>query len=89
MPDFEVPQPIICSPFREPDHHWQLQEGVEPLKAAGRRPAAYFYREPGAENAEGDATGSLVELALVNLIRARVTTSAASDRTPIARFHGW
>ena len=39
MTDFEVPEAIICSPFEEPTSYWYLQEGEEPDKREGRRPA--------------------------------------------------
>jgi hypothetical protein len=39
MAQFEVPQPIICSPFAEPSDHWWLEEGTEPRREPGRRPA--------------------------------------------------
>lgn len=73
MSDFEVPQPIICSPFEEPGRHWHLEEGVAPeAPRVGRRPAGYFYRDPGQQNEEDAPTGTLIELKLVNLIRERV-----------------
>lgn len=73
MSEFEVPQPIVCSPFEEPAKHWHLEEGTAPTEAApGRRPAHYFYREPGKETDEGAPTGTLIELKLVNLVRARL-----------------
>jgi type III restriction enzyme len=43
---FEVPTPILNSPFIEPAEYWNLREG-EPLeRAQGRRPAAYWHRDP-------------------------------------------
>ncbi|MEX1129529.1 MAG: hypothetical protein WEB50_13260, partial [Vicinamibacterales bacterium] len=73
MAEFEVPQPIICSPFEEPERHWHLEEGGAPTEPTpGRRPAHYFYREPGRETDEGAPTGTLIELKLVNLVRNRV-----------------
>jgi type III restriction enzyme len=73
MSEFEVPQPIICSPFEEPEKHWHLEEGTAPTEPApGRRTAHYFFREPGRETDEGAPTGTLIELKLVNLVRARL-----------------
>jgi type III restriction enzyme len=74
MAEFEVPQPIICSPFLEPHEHWFLEEGVEPRREPGRRPAHYFYRAPGGEGAteEGAPAGERIQLPLVNLVRERV-----------------
>lgn len=73
MSDFEVPEAIICTPFAEPTHHWHLQEGQQPDKREGRRPAAYYYPAPASEQPEsGGNVGTAIELKLVNLIRARV-----------------
>jgi type III restriction enzyme len=46
---FEVPEPIIISPFDEPQWHWNIVEGETPQKLPGRRPAFYFYRDPKAK----------------------------------------
>ena len=73
MHDFEVPEPIICSPYTEPPFHWHIEEGREPAKRPQRRPAQYFYRPPGQEiGEEGIPTGVAVELTLVNLVRERL-----------------
>lgn len=73
MSEFTVPQPIICSPFGEPDRHWHIEEGTAPTEPVpGRRPAHYFYRPPGGETDEGVPTGTLVELKLVNMVRGRL-----------------
>jgi type III restriction enzyme len=72
MAEFEVPEPIICSPFDEPAEHWLIQEGVEPRREPGRRSSHYFYRAPGHDAAEGAPVGERVELPLVNLVRERV-----------------
>ncbi len=84
MPEFEVPEPIICSPYEEPPFHWHLEEGTEPEKRPGRRPAQYYYRSPAADTgAEEAPAGLAVELALVNLVRSRLT-QWRTDRYP-----GW
>lgn len=73
MNDFEVPEPIICTPFEEPACHWHLAEGQEPDKRDGRRPATYYFPAPTSQQPEtGGATGTAIELKLVNLIRTRV-----------------
>src|SRR5438093_7477056 len=71
---FEVPEPIINSPFDEPQWHWNIIEGETPEKRAGRRPAFYFYRDPKAkpDRLEGRGSGIAIELKLVNLVRRRV-----------------
>jgi hypothetical protein len=43
MSDFEVPEPIICSPYEPPDRHWLIREGEPLVLREGRRPAVYFY----------------------------------------------
>jgi len=74
MTDFEVPEPILNSPFEEPHEYWVLEEGVPPERRAGRRPAGYFYRDPNAalDADEHAASGLWEPLPLVNLIRERV-----------------
>src|SRR3954470_2222936 len=72
MPEFEVPEPIICSPYDEPAFHWHLQPGADPEKRSERRAAHYFYRAPGEVGDEHDYAGIAVELPLVNLIRERL-----------------
>jgi type III restriction enzyme len=80
----EVENPIINSPFAEPAFHWQIERGQSPVKAAGRRPASYFYRVPegGARGRkrrvqpsllEDTAIGQQEDLHLVNWIRGRLS----------------
>ena len=71
MPDYEVPEPILNSPYEEPAEHWNIEEGASPEKRPGRRPTGYFYRDPKAppSDSEHDARGIWQELLLVNLIR--------------------
>ena len=73
MSEFEVRQPIICSPFEEPAQHWHIEEGVPPeAPTPGRRPAQYFYRPPGGDTQDGAPAGVAVPLPLVNVIRRRI-----------------
>lgn len=70
---FEVDEPILTSPFEEPGEHWVIEDGKPPERKKGRRPAGYFYRDPGTPMAGDDFTrGDWIELELVNLIRDRV-----------------
>jgi type III restriction enzyme len=70
MTEFEVPEPILNSPFEEPREYWILEEGRSAEKGQGRRPSAYFYRPP---SADGERTaGTRISLELVNLVRERV-----------------
>lgn len=71
--NFEVDEPIICSPYEAPAEHWLIEEGRPPERRPGRRPAGYFYRDPAMPMSGDDFTrGDWVELELVNRIRERV-----------------
>jgi len=70
MSTFEVPNPILNSPFEEPKEHWWIVEGESPELRQGRRPAMYYYMEPGRD--QNDRGGFYIELKRVNLIRERV-----------------
>ena len=74
MSAYEVPQPILNSPFEEPKEHWHIVEGETPLRKPKRRPAMYFYRDPKAkpEKEYGSVAGTAIELKLVTRIRAQV-----------------
>ena len=74
MSAYEVPQPILNSPFEEPKEHWHIVEGEEPEQRPGRRPAMYFYRDPKVkpEKEYGTVAGAAIELKLVNRIRDQV-----------------
>jgi type III restriction enzyme len=78
-----VENPIINSPYGEPQHHWHIEEGKSPEKREGRRPASYFLRVPerAARGRTAQKQGSLLEeeakgeeylLDLANLLRQRV-----------------
>lgn len=76
MSGYEVPDPIINSPYDEPGQFWNL--GGEPPTAStpGRRPAGYYYRNPdevetGRED-EAIRRDAWVPLALVNEVRGRL-----------------
>ena len=74
MSNYQVPEPIINSPYDEPKQHWNIVEGEQPQLLLDRRPAVYFYRDPRAKSGKdyrGDR-GVPIELKLVNLIRERV-----------------
>jgi type III restriction enzyme len=74
MSAYEVPEPILNSPFEEPQAHWHIVEGEAPEQRSGRRPATYFYRDPKArfEKEYGGAVGTAIELKRVNRIRGQV-----------------
>ncbi len=68
----EVPEPILNSPFEEPEAHWWITEHDPPERRAGRRAAMYFYRQPGREPSQDEGIGTAIELKLVNRIRAKL-----------------
>jgi type III restriction enzyme len=74
MSAYEVPQPILNSPFEEPREHWHIVEGETPDQRSGRRPSMYFYRDPKVrpEKEYGTVAGTAIELKLVNRIREQV-----------------
>lgn len=72
MTGFEVQEPILNSPYEEPQEHWCIVKGESPLRVKGRRPAMYFYRPPGPASG-GEGAGTAIELKLVNRIRDRLS----------------
>jgi type III restriction enzyme len=83
MSNYEVPEPILNSPYEEPLHHWWIMEG-EPLeKRSGRRSAMYHYVEPGRDQAQRG--GIQIEMKLVNIIRQRVKAWRVSGYPGVTR----
>ncbi|MBI3005311.1 MAG: DEAD/DEAH box helicase family protein [Ignavibacteriales bacterium] len=74
MTNFEVPEPILNSPYDEPKEFWKIVEGEAPKRIPGRRPARYYYKPPGRqpEYFGAEDLGTEIELKLVNRIRGRV-----------------
>ncbi|HEY6345582.1 MAG TPA: hypothetical protein VIY49_29130 [Bryobacteraceae bacterium] len=80
MNPVEVPNPILNSPFEEPNQYWYIQEGEEPQLRAGRRSAIVF--PPRNQTHEWDISDGTLrksegqpgafEMTLVNLVRQRV-----------------
>ena len=72
IPIQPVEDPILCSPYAEPDRHWlyDTRTGI-PSKTPGRRPASYWYKS----ERTGSAQRSLLaeeerdDLPLVNALR--------------------
>ena len=71
MTGFEVQDPILNSPYEEPQEYWRIIEGEAPLRMPGRRPPMYYYRPP-KYAATDMGIGTAIELKLVNRIRERV-----------------
>ena len=86
---FEVPTPILNSPFVEPDQYWDLREGEPPERLSGRRPAGYWYRDP-RSSVQGTAgsRGIWREMPLVNATRARLKEWRTAGRPGISRITG-
>jgi type III restriction enzyme len=87
MNNYEVPEPILNSPYDEPGEHWNIEEGASPEKRRGRRPAGYFYRDPKAppSDSEHDARGTWQEIKLVNLVRERIKQWRAQGYPGVTR----
>lgn len=80
MAGYEVPNPILNSPFEEPKQHWYIEEGHDPDLRDGRRPAVVFpprdQRQPwnltDGTLRPSEEYGTGYELVLVNQIRLQV-----------------
>ncbi len=72
-----VENPIICSPYREPDYHWlyDLSTGI-PQKIQGRRPASYWFKSEEARAGSAQmrllAEENREDLPMVNALREDV-----------------
>lgn len=92
MSGFEVANPILNSPFDEPVEHWWILEGEPAERRQGRRPAMYYYLEPGRD--QNERRGIFIELKRVNLIRERLKAWREEGwpgvtRTTLELFHYW
>jgi type III restriction enzyme len=85
--NYEVPEPILNSPYEEPKQYWRIQEGESPEKLTGRRPAMYFYRDPKArpDTQGGSNRGIAIELKVVNRIRERVKAWCGEGHPGVTR----
>lgn len=93
MANFEVPNPILNSPFEEPRRFWFIKEGDTPQLREGRRSSLVFRPseqrvewelsdgtlEPSAEYAAG------YEMVLVNLVRKRLKAWKAEGYPGVTR----
>jgi type III restriction enzyme len=98
IPIQPVENPILCSPYKEPDQHWlyNTQTGV-PSKTPNRRPASYWFKS----ERTGSAQMSLLaeeerdDLPLVNALRDDVKRwresgwENASETTKKLLRHWW
>jgi len=76
IPIQPVEQPILCSPYVEPDQHWVYERSGVPRKAQGRRIAQYFYKDEKTGSAqmalEGVTQEQSDDLPLANILREDV-----------------
>jgi type III restriction enzyme len=80
MSGLEVSEPILNSPYEEPEQYWYIQEGEQPIKKEGRRPSLIFpprdQKIPWTEQPSIIRKSQLYptgfELELVNDLRGRV-----------------
>ena len=80
MPDEQIPiqpveEPILCSPYAEPDLHWLYDPSTGvPSQNPGRRAASYWYKTERAGSAQMEllAEEERDDLPLVNALRADV-----------------
>lgn len=95
---YEVPQPILNSPYDEPQWHWFIEKGKPCEKLEGRRRSVYYYRPAKAATGSdaGSEVGTAIELKLVNLIRERVKAwreagfrARWAGRTPALLCFAW
>ena len=90
---YEVSEPILNSPYEEPKLYWYIREGEPPGQREGRRRAVVWPPRDQKTQwnlADGTVTPSqeypaAFELALVNLIRERVTAWRAAASEAIRR----
>ncbi|MBK6530816.1 MAG: DEAD/DEAH box helicase family protein [Deltaproteobacteria bacterium] len=87
MSEFEVETPILNSPFDAPAEHWDIEHGRPAIRAQGRRPAVYYYRDPKApaERYRDQEEGLAIELLLVNRIRRQLDVWRAADYDGVTR----
>ncbi|HXG48285.1 MAG TPA: DEAD/DEAH box helicase family protein [Methylomirabilota bacterium] len=103
MPEIQIPiqpveNPILCSPYKEPDQHWlyDTKTGI-PSKSPGRRPASYWFKTERTGAAQRDlfAEEERDDLPLVNALREDVRRwresgwENASETTKKLLRHWW
>lgn len=103
MPEEQIPiqpveNPILCSPYKEPEQHWlyDTKTGI-PSKTPGRRPASYWFKTERTGGAQRDlfAEEERDDLPLVNVLRDDVRRwresgwENASETTKKLLRHWW
>ena len=98
VPIQPVENPILCSPYKEPNQHWlyDTRTGI-PHKAEGRRPASYWFKaeRTGSRQMSLLAEEERDDLPLVNVLRDDVRRwhdsgwENASETTKRLLRHWW
>jgi type III restriction enzyme len=98
IPIQPVENPILCSPYKEPDQHWlyDTRTGI-PSKNSGRRPASYWFKTERTGSAQMSllAEEEREDLPLVNALRDDVRRwrgsgwENASETTKKLLRHWW
>lgn len=100
IPIQPVENPILCSPYKEPDQHWlyDTRTGI-PAKTPGRRPASYWFKSERTGTAQQQmsfiAEEERDDLPLVNALRDDVRRwrdagwESASETTKKLLRHWW
>jgi type III restriction enzyme len=100
IPIQPVENPILCSPYKEPEQHWlyDTRTGI-PTKTPGRRPASYWFKSERSGSAQQQmsflAEEERDDLPLVNALRDDVRRwratgwESASETTKKLLRHWW
>ena len=79
IPIQPVEQPIICSPYEEPDVHWDYDKQTgKAYRTPGRRPAGYWYQTKKVGTKDQELFDEFMreenfdDLPLINLLREDV-----------------
>src|SRR5271157_5737525 len=82
LPIQPVSKPIICSPYKEPDKHWEYDKDTgEARDVLGRRDAGYWYKtdQVGAAQRGLFLEEQRDDLPLINLLRKDVRRWREAD----------
>ncbi len=102
MSSFEVSEPIINSPYKQPASYWYIREGRSPEKRDGRRPSIVFpprdqktsWNEIPGVIRKSELYPAGFELELVNTLRERVrqwreSGWSGASRTTVELLRYW
>src|SRR5689334_7462498 len=84
-----IENPIINSPFKEPSHHWELDDRGHPTgeKARGRRPSETWMPVPRSRKGRKTKGGVQHELTFDGIVEERKGQDAIGNiRTEVSRW---